>query len=212
MGQWGNEAAVTHPKHAAPDHDILDVIRRRWSPRAFDPSRDISSADLRSLFEAARWAPSSFNEQPWRFVVADRRRTPDAFTSLADVLDQFNQTWARHAPVLVLAAVSTRLNRSGRPNRTAWYDAGQAVAFLTLQATGIGLGIRQMEGFDRGAARRVCSVPDDFEPVVVMAIGYPGDPSALAGERERLAERQPRIRQPAEAFVFEGVWGRTLKT
>jgi nitroreductase len=201
---------VTHPKHASTEHQILDVIRRRWSPRAFDPSREIPSGDLRSLFEAARWAPSSFNEQPWRFVVTDVRRTPEAFAGLMQALDTFNQTWARNAPLLVLAAAATHLKRSGGLNRSAWYDAGQAVAFLTLQATSLGLGIRQMEGFDRDAARRVCNVPDDYEPVVVMAIGYPGDPDALAGERERFSERQPRQRQPTETFVFEGVWGAPL--
>jgi nitroreductase len=198
---------MSHPKHALTDHAILDVIRHRWSPRAFDPDRTVAPADLRVLFEAARWAPSSFNEQPWRFVVAGRHRDPAAFAALLETLADFNQAWARHAPVLVLVAASTDLKRTGGVNRNAWYDTGQAVGFLTLQATGLGLGVRQMEGFNRETARAACGVPDDYDPLVVMAIGYPGDPGLLSSEHHRSAERQPRKRHQTEEFVFEGRWG-----
>ena len=200
-----------HPKHAAAAHEILDVIRHRWSPRAFDPGRGVSMTDLRIVFEAARWAPSSYNEQPWRFVVADRRLHPKAFADLLGTVEPQNREWARHAPVLVLVAASARSKRTGGVNQSAWYDTGQAVGFLTLQATGLGLAVRQMEGFNRDAARQVCAVPPDFEPVVAMALGYAGDPEILTSERHRAAERQPRKRQPAEEFVFEGVWGRALR-
>jgi len=198
----------THPKHASSEHEILDVIRQRWSPRAFDAERDVSAADLRTMFEAARWAPSSSNEQPWRFVVATRSATPDAFAQLLGALTGSTPAWAQHAPLLVLVATSTKLTLTRTLNQSAWYDTGQAVAFLTLQATGLGLGVRQMEGFDRDKARAACDVPADFLPVVVMAIGYPGDPDTLASERHRLAERQPRTRNSIESFVFEGTWGR----
>lgn len=201
------EQRSTHPKHASAAHDILDVIRHRWSPRAFNPARDVPLGDLWIVFEAARWAPSSYNEQPWRFVVAERRRTPGPFSALLETIEPQNRDWARHAPVLALVAASTRLTRTGGTNRNAWYDTGQAVGFLTLQATGLGLAIRQMEGFNREAARAACAIPPDFEPVVAMAIGYEGDPELLTTERQRAAERQPRRRQPAEAFVFEGTWG-----
>jgi nitroreductase len=201
---------MRHPKHASTDHDVLDVIRRRWSPRAFEASREIDPGTLRSVFEAARWAPSSFNEQPWRFVVANRLRDSRAFSALLDALDAFNQGWARQAPVLVLVAASSGLKRTGGLNRNAWYDTGQAVGYLTLQATSLGLGIRQMEGFSREAARAACHVPEDYEPLIVMAIGYPGDPDTLDTERHRVAERQPRQRQPVETFVFEGVWGKPI--
>jgi nitroreductase len=199
-----------HPKHADPEHEILDVIRQRWSPRAFDPAKGVAPRDLRRIFEAARWAPSSFNEQPWRFVVTDRDRTPAAFADLLESLDGWNHDWAKHAPVLVLVALSTRLQRTGHPNQSAWYDTGQAVGFLTLQATGMGLAVRQMEGFDRVRAREVCQVPETFEPLIAMAIGYEGDPDLLQSERHRAAERQPRQRQSAETFVFEGAWGSPL--
>jgi nitroreductase len=202
---------MSHPKHASAEHDILDVIRHRWSPRAFDPARELTPRDLWTVFEAARWAPSSYNEQPWRFIVAERQRTPAAFSALLGTIDAPNQDWARHAPVLVVVAASTRLKRTGDTNRSAWYDTGQAVGFLTLQATGLGLAIRQMEGFNHDAARAVCAIPPDFEPVVAMAIGYTGDPDQLPTERHRHAERQPRSRQPAGEFVFEGTWGQPLR-
>ena len=205
-------ATTPHPKTANPDHDILDVIRARWSPRAFDAAREISAADLWRLFEAARWAPSSLNEQPWRFVVADRRRSPVAFAAQVATLTERNQAWASQAPILVIAAVKMTLERTGQMNRHAWYDAGQAVAFLTLQATAIGLSIRQMEGFDHTLARAACGMPDTFEPAVVMAIGYEGDPDALTLERHRDQERQPRTRRKIDEFVFDGAWDRLLGT
>jgi nitroreductase len=203
--------ALPHPKHAPADHEILDVIRERWSPRAFDASRELPPAELHRLFEAARWAPSSSNEQPWRFVVMDRRRTPEDFAALHAALTRSNQTWASSAPVLILVAVNLLLTRTGGLNRSAWYDTGQAVGFLTLQATAIGVAIRQMEGFDHDRAREACGVPESFEPGVVMAVGYPGDPDLLVTENHRVAERQPRSRQPIEEFVFEGRWGTTIR-
>ena len=199
-----------HPKLARTDHDVLDLIRRRWSPRAYDPVRDIPRADLLRIFEAARWAPSSFNEQPWRFVVAERRSTPEAFEALASALTARNQLWARQAPVLTLVALRAMFERKEAPNPHAWYDAGHAVALLTLQATDLGLSVRQMEGFDRAVAQTACAVPAGFEPVVVMAIGYAGDPDALVHDTHRESERLPRSRRPLEESVFEATWGRPL--
>jgi nitroreductase len=200
----------SHPKHASPDHDILDVIRRRWSPRAFDAARDVARADLLRLFEAARWAPSSMDEQPWRFVVAERRGTPEAFAALHNALTGRNPTWAGSAPVLALVAVRKTFEALDVTNESAWYDAGQAVALLVMQATAMDLSVRQMEGFDRARARTALAIPAPFEPVVAMAIGYAGDPAALPGEKHREAERRPRSRKPLGDIVFEGTWGRAL--
>lgn len=198
-----------HPKIADTDHDVIDVIRERWSPRAFDPSRPVSNAELRSLFEAARWAPSSANEQPWRFVFTDAR-VPDEHRALLAALTPKNQAWARHAPVLVLVAVRSTFERNDLVNTHAFYDAGQAVAFLTLQATAIGLAVRQMLGFDPERARLACGLPAPFEPAIVMAVGRTGDPEVLEIDTHRAAERQPRQRRPISAFVFQGTWGRAL--
>jgi nitroreductase len=200
--------SAPHPKRAETDHEVLDVIRDRWSPRAFDGSLAVSRADQLRLFEAARWAPSSANEQPWRFVVADRERTPQAHASLVLALTGRNPQWAASAPVLVLAALRPTFEHNDTANSLAWYDMGQAVAFLTLQATSMGLSVRQMEGFDHARVREAFSVPAPFEPVVVMAIGYAGDPSNLTHEKHRAAEMQPRTRRSLSTFVFEDTWGR----
>lgn len=196
-----------HPKVADAEHDILDVIRHRWSPRAFD-STDVTDDELRRLFEAARWAPSSANEQPWRFVSANALKNPAAYEALLASLTVKNQAWAKHAPVLVLVAVRLTFEKFGTANTLAWYDAGQAVGFLSLQATADGLAIRQMQGFDVERARAACDVPNLFEPTVVMAIGRVGDPQRLEVDSHRDAERQPRQRRPLDEFVFEGTWGR----
>ena len=194
-----------HPKFAAADHDVHELIRRRWSPRAFDAARPVPRAELMRLFEAARWAPSSFNEQPWRFLVIERDESPAPWRAVMDTLTPRNQAWAAAAPVLVLAAVKTTYDQNGAVNQMSWYDAGQAVAFLSLQATSQGLSLRQMEGFDREAARAALRVAAGFEPAVVMAVGYAGDPESLAIEKHREAERRPRQRRAlGEIVVFVG--------
>lgn len=201
---------MTHPKHAVSDHEILDVIRHRWSPRAF-ADRPVAPADLQSIFEAARWAPSSYNEQPWRFVVADRHRDAGAFARMADTLASHNRGWASQASVLILVSINTRLTSTGTLNQAAAYDAGQAVAFLTIQATSLGLSLRQMEGFSRDLARDACGVPAEYEPIVVMALGYAGDPQSLEVERHRAGETTPRQRRPVNEFVYNGAWGVPLR-
>ena len=197
-----------HPKTARTDHDVIDLIARRWSPRAFDSTKDVTRAELLRLFEAARWAPSGQNEQPWRFVVILRRESPAAFEALLSALLPKNRSWAEAAPVLVLVVVDE--TRKYGPSAGAWYDAGQAVAFLTLQATAMELSVRQMEGFVTATAREACNVPASFTPAVIMAIGYAGDPDALPHESHRVAERQPRTRRPLSEFVFDTEWGKTF--
>ena len=201
---------MTHPKYASADHEVLALIRERWSPRAFETTRTVSVDDLWRLFEAARWAPSSMNEQPWRFVVAHRDDSADAHEKLLSCLIPSNRSWAITAPVLILAAVQMVAEKTGEANRHAYYDAGQAVAYLTLQAQSQGLGIRQMEGFDHAIAREVCHVPAGFEPAVVMAVGYPGSPESLTSEKHRAAEVTPRRRRKASEFVFDGTWGKSF--
>jgi nitroreductase len=196
-----------HPKDAGADHEIHELIRRRWSPRAFDPARAVPRAELLRLFEAARWASSSSNEQPWRFVVALRDEDERAFQGLYAGLSASNQSWAAAAPVLALVAVRLTFERNESDNAHAWYDAGQAVAHLTLQATAQGLSVRQMAGFDPAVARDACGVPPPFEPAVVIAIGYAGDPAQLVRDAHRAAETAPRRRRALTEFVFEGRWG-----
>lgn len=191
---------MNHPKIAKTDHDVLDVIRARWSPRAFDASRAVSPDAQFQLFEAARWAPSSANEEPWEFIVADRFTSPGGFAAMLSALNDSNQSWAQYAPLLVMAVARTETRKYG-PNRFALYDTGQAVALLTVQGTSMGMGVRQMAGFDHEKARRACDVPAAFEPIVVMAIGYAGEPHVLPNEKHRVSETQPRARRPITEFV-----------
>lgn len=191
-------------KSAPVQFPVHDLIRNRWSPRAF-ADETISDGILRSLFEAARWAPSSFNEQPWRFILA-RKESKKIFESLLNILSPQNRLFAQHAPVLLLAAA--KINHAHGVNRHALHDLGLAVANLTLQATHCGLGLHQMGGFDTGKAREVFAIPDEFEPVTVIAIGFPGDPETLP-ETLKQKDALPRKRKPFEEFVFENTWNQS---
>ena len=148
---------MAHPKIANTDHDVHELIRHRWSPRAFDATREVARADLLRLFEAARWAPSSGNEQPWRFLVGDRTRLPSCSRRCCRRSPRKNQAWAGRRRCSCWWSVRLTLERNESVNPMAWYDAGQAVALLTIQATAQGLAIRQMAGFDREHARRGAS-------------------------------------------------------
>jgi len=188
-------------KPAATDAPILDLIRRRWSPRAFDPA-PVPRETLRSLFEAARWAPSSNNGQPWRYIVSD---TEESRARIAPILLGRNPLWAPEAPVLICIAAQTTFD-DGKPNRHAWYDTGQATSLLIVQATSMGLFAHQMAGFDTAKARELFALPENVEPIAMMAIGGPGDASTLPDPlRER--ESSPRSRRPQEMSVFGGKWG-----
>jgi len=182
---------------------VHELIRLRWSPRAF-ADHPVSDAQLKAIFEAARWAPSAFNEQPWAFVIA-RRADGEAFERLLSCLNPNNQGWARHAAVLVVAAARLELASKAGPNKTALYDLGQAVAHIGLQATAEGLAVHQMVGFDADKAADLSGIPEGFRCLTAFAIGYPGDPADLPDAlRER--ELAPRVRKPVGEFVFGGSW------
>ena len=191
-------------KPAQAKHRIEEVIARRWSPRAFD-TRPVEPEKLNSLFEAARWAPSSNNEQPWRFLAATRDNYTD-FERLLGCLVEGNRKWAYRVPVLILSVASLYFEEDGKPNRHAMHDTGMAVENLVLQATSMGLQAHQMAGYNLEQARRDCQIPPAFEPVAMIAVGYPGDPAVLPDYlRER--ELKPRERQPIADFVFSASWG-----
>jgi len=185
---------------------LHELIRNRWSPRAFS-ERPVPPEVLRSLFEAARWAPSSSNEQPWAYLVATKNDSEN-FAKMLGVLVEFNANWATHAPVLALSVAHLKTQREGKPNRVALHDVGSATAQLTFEANDRGLQVHQMAGFDAEKARHTFAVPLDWEPVAAMAIGYPGDPASLT---EKLRERElaPRTRKPLSEFVMTGGWGHT---
>ncbi len=191
---------------AAADHPVHELIAQRWSPYAF-ADRPVSRADLLSLFEAARWAPSSYNEQPWSYIIATREE-PEEHARLLSCLVEGNQAWARAAPVLALGCARLTFERDGRPNAAALHDLGLASAGLVLEATALGLAVHQMIGILPDRARQLYQVPEDVQPLTALAIGYPGDPAALPEHlRGRDAARRPR--KPLRAFVFGGRWGTT---
>jgi nitroreductase len=192
-------------KPAAPEHPVHELIRERWSPRAFS-EKPVPDEVLRSLFEAARWAPSSNNEQPWAFLVATKD-DQEFHEKMVGTLVEFNQTWAKHAPVLAMAISELAFARNGHPNRNAFYDTGAAVADLTTEATARGLLVHQMAGFDAHKAIELFSIPTGWEPIAAFVIGYPGDSQALP-EPLREREHAPRTRKPLAEFVMSGSWGK----
>ncbi len=191
---------------ARTDFPVDDLIRRRWSPRAF-ADRPVEPEKLRSLLEAARWAPSSFNQQPWAYVVATREE-PEAFARLLSALMEGNRVWAARAPLLMLSVAKLNFDHNGQANRHAFHDVGLATANLVTQATAMGLSVHQMAGFDAAKARELFGIPEGWEPVAAIALGYPGEASSLpAPLRDRELAR--RARKPLEEFVFSGRWGHT---
>lgn len=185
---------------------IHDVLRHRWSPRAFD-QRPVEPEKLRSLFEAARWAASSFNAQPWYYIVATRD-DPENYNRVLDSFVEFNQGWAKGAPVLAISVAALKFPHNGQPNRHAFHDVGQASANLALQATSLGLQIHQMAGIMPEKARELFSIPEGYEAVAGIALGYPGDPASLPQELSQ-RELAPRERKPLASFVFSREWGKT---
>src|SRR5215467_12852342 len=189
---------------APTEYPVNQLIRDRWSPRAF-ADKAIAPADLCSLFEAARWAPSSSNEQPWAFIVAPKHDHAN-FTKALQPLVEFNVNWAKHAAVLGFAVSELAFAKNKAPNRNAQYDTGASMALLSIEATARGLFVHQMAGFDPDTAREVFNIPAGFDAVAAFAIGYPGDPASLP-QPLRDRELAPRARKPIREFVMTGQWG-----
>lgn len=198
-----------HPldKQAVTAYPIHELLCNRWSPRMFD-SRPVDLTTLGSLLEAARWSPSSRNEQPWRFVLATQQDR-EAFERILSVLNESNQRWAKDAPVLFIGVAKSTFDHNGNQNAYAWYDLGQALAHLSVQATAAGLHLHQMGGFNKELARERLHIPADHEPVVAVALGYLGDLSQLP-EDLRQRESAARTRKPLQTLVFEGEWSNPL--
>ena len=191
-------------KKAITDTQIHELLAQRWSPRAF-LSRPVEPEKLRSLFEAARWAPSSYNEQPWAFILATQQE-PEAFAKMLDVLVEGNRVWAKTAPVLLLSVAELQFARNAQRNRHAFHDVGLATANLMTQATALGLAVHAMAGFDVEKARQAFGIPPGWEPVAAIALGYLGEPELLP-EKLRERERAPRTRKPLDEMVFARRWG-----
>jgi nitroreductase len=195
-------------RHHQTEFPIIDLLRHRWSPRAF-AERPVEAEKIRSILEAARWAPSSSNEQPWNFIVASRDNTHE-FERMLSCLVEKNQQWAKSASVLMLAAASTRFERSLKPNRHTYYDLGQAVMCLVVQATSLDLHVHQMAGFSPDKARQLYNIPESADAVTAIAMGYLGEASSLP-EDLRARETVPGERKPIKQFVFAGRWGQSAR-
>ncbi|MBV8895728.1 MAG: nitroreductase family protein [Acidobacteriaceae bacterium] len=198
---------ITINKQADTDANVHELIRNRWSPRAFS-TRPVSNEDLEAMLEAARWAASSSNEQPWRFFIA-RKSDAAAHARFVDILVAGNRVWASSAPVIIFMAAKRTFTKNASPNYYALHDAGQALAHLMLQATALGLHAHAMAGFDHERARKEIGIPDDYDIGAALAIGYLGDPDQLP-EHSRKSELAKRERKPLREIAFGPQWNEPL--
>jgi len=198
-------------KRAVTVAPIDDLIAKRWSPRAYDASRPVEREKLLSLLEAARWAPSCFGDEPWRFVIGDRSSDEEGWQRIFETLAEKNQLWAKNAPVLILVAADSQFRMNGEPNGWGQYDSGAAAISLCLQAEALGLSAHQMGGFSPEAVSRAVAIPDQFTPMAVIALGYQGSLDSLAEDFHPM-EIADRKRQPLSENFFSGMWGKALTT
>lgn len=188
---------------------VHEVIAARWSPRGFAAERPVTREHILSLLEAARWAPSCFGEQPWRYIVCDRAVDTAAWQNAVNCLAPANQVWARHAPVLIVSLAVENF-RNGQSNRWAQHDTGAASENLCLQATALGLAAHQMGGFDVDRTRALFGVPADCTPMAIIAVGCPNAAEHLSAEL-RARESAPRERRPLTEIAFAGAWGQAVR-
>lgn len=185
---------------------IDETLANRWSGRAYDASKIVSQTQIVSLLEAARWAPSCFGDQPWRFIVWDKTSDANAWQQAFNCLVPGNQTWVKDSPVLLLVCADTLFGHNQKPNRWAQYDTGAAAENLCLQASSIGLMAHQMGGFDADKARDVFAVPTQYVPMAMVSVGYAADIATLEGEI-LARETAQRKRKPLNELFFKGKWG-----
>ena len=194
---------VNQLKKAPAVEGVLPAILERWSPRSFD-GREVSAETLRKVFEAARWAASSGNVQPWRFVLG--MRGTETYDKIFASLAEGNRKWAHRAPVLILGTAQTKFAKDGAENRFALYDLGAASSYLPLGAAALGLAAHQMAGFDQEAARKALGIPAEYAIGSVIALGYQGEPAALGDEELIQRETAARTRKPLSEMVVKA-WG-----
>ncbi|ALG68203.1 nitroreductase family protein [Beggiatoa leptomitoformis] len=196
-------------KHAVTVSPVHDLIATRWSPRAYDANKPVSREQILSLLEAARWSPSCFGDEPWRFIVCDKTSNPSAWEQAFSCLAEGNQTWVKNVPVILLAMASDTFKHNGQTNRWAQYDTGAASENLCLQAVALGLMAHQMGGFDPTKAKTVFDIPEGITCMAMIAVGYQAAEETLTNDlKER--EAAPRQRIALEKQFFDGVWGKGI--
>ncbi|MEA5536498.1 nitroreductase family protein [Crocosphaera sp. XPORK-15E] len=191
-------------KPAQNQYPLHELIKQRWSPLAFN-SRPVEPEKIGSLLEAARWAASCYNDQPWFFIIATQDN-PKEFEKLLNCLVEGNKKWAKDAPILMISVARLSFKHNNKSNRHALHDVGLAMGNLTLQAQSLGLFLHQMGGFDGEKAKEIYHIPENYEPVAAIAIGYPGNVNQLESDLQE-RELSPRNRKPLEEFVFQDDWG-----
>jgi nitroreductase len=192
-------------KPAQNQYPIHDLIKYRWSPVIFNNSKMVESEKIASLLEAAKWSPSCFNEQPWSFIVATKEN-PEEYEKLFSCIVEGNQKWVQNVPVLMMAIAKLNFASNNNFNRHAFHDVGLALGNLTLQAESMGLRVHQMGGFYIEKTREVYQIPEGYEPITAIAIGYEGDMDAAETDLQK-RDNSPRIRKPLQEFVFSNTWG-----
>jgi len=186
---------------------IHDLLAQRWSPRAYDVSRPVSSEHLAALLEAARWAPSCNGDQPTRYLIWDKARDPEGWQKAFDTLSENNKKWVKNVPLLMLSCAGSIFGHNGKPNRYGPHDTGAASMSMALQAPPLGLIVHQMGGFDAAKARAAFDIPEEYTPMAMIAVGYQASPDVL-DEETKAKELKPRSRKPLEDLFFEGGWGK----
>ena len=196
-------------KRAVTQVPLVDHLALRWSGRAYDPARAVTRPQLLALLEAARWAPSCFGDQPWRYLVWDRTQDAGNWQRAFACLGEFNQGWVGKAPVLMLASADTQFHHNNKPNRWGGYDTGAASMSLCVQATAMGMMVHQMGGFDGDKVQKEFAIPARFTPMAMIAVGYQlAEADIPADMRER--EFAARERRPLGEVVFRGEWGNPI--
>lgn len=185
---------------------IDPLIAGRWSGRALDPDKSVTRDKIIAMLEAARWAPSCYNDQPWRFIVWDRGTEEESWQKAFECLAEGNQSWVGNAQVLIAAIAGSRFSRNDKPNRWGQYDTGAAALNLFLQATSLGLMAHEMGGFNVDRLRETFGIPDEYTPMAMIAVGYQADPETLADQMKAM-ELADGERAPLEEHFFEGTWG-----
>ncbi|MAZ67095.1 MAG: nitroreductase [Kangiellaceae bacterium] len=184
---------------------IHSLMQTRWSPYAIDPERSVASDDIAALFEAARWTMSSYNAQPWRYIIGVKGRSQDVWDKIFSTIVEGNRPWAKNAPVLTLALAEHFFEHNGKPNKAALHDIGAASASITYEATARGLSVHQMIGIDPDKAREVFNLEDNLEPFTALAIGYHGGESTLE-ESFLKRDLRKRERKSLDEIVIGGGW------
>ncbi len=189
---------------------IHELIASRWSGRAYDPDKPVTREQITSLIEAARWAPSCYGDQPWRFIIFDKTTSSTDWENALSCLAEGNREWARNAPLLLLACSDSILSQNGNPNRWGQYDTGAASENLCLQATALGLMVHQMGGYDADKATELFNIPKQYTPMAMIAVGYQLPENEIPEDmKER--EHNPRNRNALEENFFEGCWENPVK-